>query len=294
MRKKLIIILLSITITILFTSFLYNFISINNHYLRIILLILFNFFLCVGLLVFAQLSNYKVLVIALFPTLLVDMSVIYTNQALIPYRFPLMTTFSILGAFLGIFFYSYRKTFFILLFLCLIYLIIAVNYLIPSIFYQIEERSSEQLKIQSITNNIKFIDKNRKIVFLDSLLKSKKCTILEIYFEGCSPCIEKCIALEQIANKINSSEFQIIMVCDGRVTSMPAFMHSKKIKNKNFVYLFDNQNGLKYLINNSLGYPTEVLFKNKEIISIHSGYNETSREIYLENNIKKIKTIINE
>lgn len=294
MKKNLLIVLFSTIVVLIFTSFLYNFISINNFYSRIILLVVFNFSLSIGLIRITKLSINKVFFISLFPTLLVDTSVIYTNQSLLPYRFPIMTSFSIIGVFLGLNFNKKKTTFIYILTFSILYVLLTVRYIIPHVFYQIEKRNSEQLKLKPIVNDVHFLDQNRNIVYLDSLLEVKKCTLLDIYFLGCSPCIEKLSALKKIENIVNSSKFQIIMICDGRASSFSSFVKSYKIENKNFLYLFDNDYCLKHLISNSFGYPTEILFKNKGIINIHTGFNVASRDIYIENTINKIKTIIND
>lgn len=285
-------IILSFFLNLLFTAILYNFVSIDNHYSRLILLISFNFCMCIWLFHLTKLTDFQVFFITLLPTLLVDMSVIFTNKELIPFRFPLMTTFSMVGAILGVAYHNSKKFFFVLLVTAGLYTMLTVNYIMPSVFYQVEVRDSKNFMVSSVSKEMKFIDESRNIISLDSILESKKCSLVDIYFIGCSPCEKKSEVLSQVENKISSNEFQIIMICDGRASSFSSFTNSKKLKRKNIIYLFDNNNCLKRIISNSFGYPTELLYKNKDLINIHTGFNETSKQIYFEKTVNRIKSIL--
>ncbi len=229
------------------------------------------------------------------PAILVDATVFIDGITLVPLRFPFETFFPVLGAFAGVTKVSSNKKYF--LGVCLMMIVFSVLsriFFIPGIIHYMEKRDSEKITIRTPFVNEHFLTINQDSTRLEDTVTGK-CSLIEFYFVGCMPCVQKFKFLKELVGKINSKEFKIFMICDGSITSYRQFIEdAEKNRNTGFVFLYAIEGSVKKM-SNLTGYPYElVLDGNKQVISSFLGFNIETSSMYISNNYKKIKQIINE
>ncbi|MBI2730453.1 MAG: redoxin domain-containing protein [Sphingobacteriales bacterium] len=157
-----------------------------------------------------------------------------------------------------------------------------------------EKRNEQLVKVNNsfLYKKIFTIDKN-EISLIDTV--KKKATILELYFVKCPPCKMKLAVLKELYNKLHSEEFQIFFICDGSLTSYNDFISNAKENNGDgFSFFYDSKNNICDSIIHVNGYPQEILLNRTVIHSTHYGFDEYSKTPYIEDEISKIKNILNE
>jgi hypothetical protein len=108
---------------------------------------------------------------------------------------------------------------------------------------------------------------------------------------GCAPCEQKSLVLGKLGDKYIRSDFNVINICSGMITSYDSFKkHALKKMNKDFVYLYAPDSTLSRLYGNRLGFPFELMVTNKkEFISKEEGYSPAFEIQYLNKKINQIE-----
>lgn len=283
-------ILVSIISSLLFTIFIYN-LQFDSRILRYTFISIFYFLLYLFL---SSKSIYKnsilIFLLTIITPILIDSSVIFTYPEMIPLRFPFSSIFPVIGALTGqIIVSKMYKTLMLFIPAIIIFFYISYIYLIPQLLFQITLKNEHKINYQSILKET-FLDAvGIKHKLLD--ICNKKCNLIECYFVGCPPCMQKDFEIEKLDSVINDKSFTIIRICSGVATDYDTF--KKSIIGKKGIYLYDNDSVLykKYTI---LGYPFELIADKDKIRGSINGFNKSTSQIYFNNEIKTIKTILNE
>lgn len=287
--------LVSITFTILINIFIYNYrvivesilpikVEPLKHYVaRFCLYFLFT------VIFFKKSDGVKIIWITFIPVFLLDSLTIFTGKSLIPLRFPFDTIYPLLGILSG-FFLKDRIKFLIIFTFSIIFIVISDLYIRPFIIWQRREHNNEKYRNKNISLlDKKFLTINNTYIRLNDTLKTP-AKLIELYFVGCAPCEEKYEVLKLLSNTYKKSDFQIVLICDGTISSYSSFIsHAKKNKFEKIAFLFDDS---KILSNNKWieGYPTEILLSGEKIKNVDSGFGEPIKEKWF----KKEKSLINE
>ncbi|ATL46085.1 hypothetical protein COR50_02285 [Chitinophaga caeni] len=232
----------------------------------------------------------KILTIVIIPVILLDATTLITGSELIPLRFPFATIFPVLGALLG-YILSCRKLLLSIVYIVFITLftVLSAYVFIPKLILQKSFRNDVSFNGNSIKNAV-LLNPDKHPCYISSLLE-KKVTLLEFYFVGCPPCEMKKNALDSLRKKVDSNKFQIIYICDGAVTSWDEFVkHGKKWEDQQQKYFYADSATITRLYQmERRSYPLEVILNEQlEAVSVHYGYNDIFRDLYLERTINII------
>jgi hypothetical protein len=207
-------------------------------------------------------------------------------------RFPFFTSFHIAGIICGTLFKS-RK--YIQLTIAIagttIYFIISYTVIFPNIIFRMENISTG--KVDNAILQQEFLTVNNNPVNLSDTL-NKSCNLIELFFVGCRPCENKKIALRELKQKLDSTSFQLVFICDGSITSFASFTdYAKKNQLPGDIFLYDSKKYIEQYITDTRGFPVELLCSNKEVLFLKEGFNMQSKDLYLKDELGKIKKIIN-
>jgi hypothetical protein len=215
------------------------------------------------------------------------------NRDLIPLRFPFSSIFPIIGCvFALLYLKGNKKLFYVCLLLLGIFYYTTHKIIVPRIvFYCYEPK--EKLSIDNSLFEYEFYTIDDQPIKLKTLLNTK-CTLIEAYFVGCRPCYEKEAVLKQLNNYYKSKPFSLIYICDGVITPFDRFKGNIRQRGtESATYLFD-KDGVFSKKFNVHGYPLEVLTSQQNIVSVKDGFSGIIADLYLQNEINKINTILNE
>ncbi len=278
---------------LLFTILIYG-IPLQEKTIRNIIITIVYFFIYLFFLKKSTFSPKLLIIILCFATTLIDASTLFTNPSFIPLRFPFATLFPILGSTLAFIYKFCRRRFFFLcvFFSCLLFYS-SFAYIIPKICYDIGKQQEKVIQNDFMEGD-KFLTATKDTVELKNF--AKKCTLLEFYFVGCSACEQKYPFLRKIKDSINSPFFRVIMICDGRYTDFDEFkFHASRNFSNEIIFLYDFDLVIqKNFENPKFSFPYEILYNNKMEISYFKGFSNEASNLYLKNQLKTIKNILND
>lgn len=288
---------LSFLITIFLNIIIYNFriicdyisgneVDLSKHYLaRFIVYTIIAYF-------FSKHYYSKFLFSILFvPVFLLDSTTLIAGRDLIPLRFPFDTIYPLLGILCGMALHRSRLKFLIIFGISLIFMLVSEVYVRSLLNWYAREWSQDNNieNIDILSEKFKTID-NQFIVLSDTL--NSKVKLVELYFVGCPPCEQKYEVLKELL--IRNSDLKIAVICDGSITSYTRFLkHAKKNSFVNVIFLYDEKGFLKKQSWIS-GYPTELLYGNKQLINIDRGFGASVKNRWLEKEQILINKILNE
>jgi len=281
-------ILISIISGFIFTIFIYN-INIETRIIRYSYISIF--YLLLYLFINTKCNNKNPIFILLITTsmpIIIDASVFFTFPEMIPLRFPFSSIFPIIGALTSQLIIS-RKYKMLLIFtpVIIVFFYISHAFIIPQLIFQITLKNEKKTNYQTIFNAT-FIDAAGKHYKLDDI-SNKNCKLIECYFVGCPPCEQKEIELIKLDSIFKNKSFSIIRICSGVVTNYETF--KKNTVGKKGIYLYDNDS-LLYKSYHLLGYPFELIADRNYIKTTVNGFDKTTSDVYLNNEIKTINNII--
>ena len=125
-------------------------------------------------------------------------------------------------------------------------------------------------------------------VHLFDTLQSRP-TIVEFYFVGCLPCEQKFLHLKTIYNEYANRGLNIVLICDGTVSSYSQFLkHWEKNNYKGIIFLYDSTKAIQeYAIE---GFPTELLTIKNTVIKREKGFGSAIAGNWM----KKERELLNE
>lgn len=289
--RKLLLFVICVSVSCFITFLLYN-INFNLRIERYVSSLVLFFILSISIFHFSTFSNKITLLILISTPLLIDSSVLLTAPNLALLRFPFATSFTISGIILGYFIHLNKKRWlFIFGTIVVLYIILSYLFIIPNIIYFIENKKIQSLQIDRKFFDNSFITQNGDTIRLNDIMN--KVNSIDLYFVGCSPCIDKENAYEIIKNRINSNKYSSIFICDGTLTNYDLFINSNK--KKNLIYLFDYNKNINKFIKRSPGFPFEfILNKYKEPVITSTGYNEDLQSLFINNRLTLLNKLIYE
>lgn len=310
MLKKVLVVFLALFIVVLVTAFIANLTDIGNSidkycganiapFLRGMPRIFFYslklFFFFFVIVVFNRkfkLSSALLFFSFAIPAVLIDATVFIAGRQLVPLRFPFETLFPIIGLLTGVLYLKSRKKIILISPILVAFIFASHKYFIPGIIRFMEARDSKLIKAGSPFGKGNFYTIKNAPIFLEDTV-NKKCVLIEFYFVGCQPCEQKIKYLTALKSKINSIDFEIIMVCDGTISNFASFQaHAKKNIGLGFLFFYDKDSLIKK-ISGDHGYPYELIIGNKnKIVSSQIGFNAETSEMYLSENYRKIQSVL--
>lgn len=281
---------IAIISSIAFTSIIYN-INIKEFILKYVAICIFYFFL------FLFLSRREYSTVPLFfsciiSPILIDASVIFTYPLMVPLRFPFSSIFPILGCLWAVLLLKSKKIFFfITIILSFVFFWFSYTSFIPDIIFSSLTRENQSVSSSAILNGT-FYDNNRNVVYLPDRMLAQ-CTIVELFFVGCLPCQWKEKSVDSISKQYSNTQLSVIFICDGTATSFDKFKaYTQDRANNKGIYLYDMDSVL--FKSGISGYPTELLFKKHQLISITEGFDSIIATRYYKSKILKINQLLNE
>lgn len=275
--------------SLLFVSIIYN-INFKEKIFRYISISIFSFFLYIITTKNNQSKKqYLLSILFILPQISIDFSVIFTNWSFIPLRFPFSSVYPFLGAFCGYLIRVKNKYIWIFIFFLLSFFYLSQKILIPKIIFYIQNR--EKINISSIKPLYNFINTKGDTVEIN--LFKNRCNLLEFYFVGCKPCEEKLNSLINLYKNINDKNFNLFIICDGKISNFKQFKKDLKETN-DITFLYDYNNVRGSLVNYDTGYPLELLFKYDSLNSTYIGFADLIEINYLKSRIGLIKKILYE
>ncbi len=294
--------IISAVITVLLTAFTYNVPEIIDNYLhtaifwdmpqRFFYLFVTYFLLFVFYYRQFKLSLGVTMIITVVPVILLDASVLITYPALVPFRFPLSSLFPILGAATGVFYVTKQVKKIVLLFVTYMLTSFAINtVLMPHLLYNSGNSPKAYIQNNASLLQLKLTNARHESVELADLLAQKKISLLEFYFVGCAPCVNKKASLETIQATLKNEQVGLIYICDGTVSKYDKFVADAK-GNPDMYY--DSTGAVLQLISPSTNsYPYEVIINAAgHIYGDFSGFDTESKTIYENETIKKLNTYL--
>jgi Redoxin len=235
--------------------------------------------------------TYSFIIFA-FSVLAIDCTVFIDGQKLIPLRFPFETLFSFLGLIGAVVFLRRKRIFYYYLTGFIIFSVLSHVCFIPVIIRFMEKRLTSSVAHSSPFGKGEiYTIANQAITFQDTA--KKKCALIEYYFVGCPPCEKKIKYLKKLKEKVNSSQFNIFLVCDGSISSFDSFFSNAQRNNYQGFSFFYDKNQLKSKIMPGSNYPHEIIIDSEgKIISSQIGFNEETAEAYLSDNYKAILSVL--
>ncbi len=290
-------------ITILFfTSFIYNldvvlaYLNVNfeKTYIKMyVLFTIFHFVMALWLLTRFKASFFLFLV-CIAPHLVIDAQVLYEN-ILVPLRAPFATIFPVLGTALAFIYKRGRKPLFIGVFIgSIAFLLLSWKVFIPKMSYS--------FYVNKLPKNTGVLGREvYKTITGDAVAiedtARNKVLLLEWYFVGCPPCEEKYKALKQLADTFKNKQLDIVMICAGTVTKFDKFQnHANKNAFGGITFLYDGDSiSNRFCKGGIRSFPTEFLSKRfQKPEPSFLGFDSDISDMYLENEIKKIKKLLGE
>lgn len=287
---------ISLLITVFLNILIYNFriiyyhisgieVDLSKHYLAR--------FIVYAIIAYFSSKHYysKYLFYILFvPVFLLDSTTLIAGRDLIPLRFPFDTIYPLLGILCGMALHRSRLKFLIIFGISLIFMLVSEVYVRSLLNWYTREWSQDN-KIKNIdilSEKFKTID-NQFIVLSDTL--NSKVKLVELYFVGCPPCEQKYEVLKELLS--DNLDLKIAVICDGSITSYKRFLkHAKKNSFGNVIFLYDDKGFLEKQSWIS-GYPTELLYGNKQLINLDSGFGFSIKDRWLKKEQKLINKILN-
>jgi hypothetical protein len=287
---------------ILFSFIIYNIPQLANRYFnteffwnlpqRFFYLFIGYFLFSVFLYKLAKIPFWKAVLITVFPIIFIDSTVFITNPALIPYRFPISSIFPVLGAVMGVFYVSKKIKSVVIMFVTYILTSFTINnILLPGILYN----SSNNPKVYTENNvnlqHLRLTNSKKEHIELTDLLAQKKISLLDFYFVGCAPCINKKASLETIQATLKNEQVGILFICDGTVSKFDKFVADAKGSPDMY---YDSTGAVLRLISPSThSYPYEVIINaTGHIYADFSGFDTESKTIYENETIKKLNSYL--
>ncbi len=296
-KKKLIkLIVISVLITIFLNILIYNFriiyyhisgieVDLSKHYLaRFIAYAIIAYFFA------KQYAGKNLFFILFVPVFLLDSTTLIAGRDLIPLRFPFDILYPLLGILCGMALHRSRLKFLIVFGISLIFMLVSEVYVRSLLNWYTREWSQDNNieNIDILSEKFKTID-NQFIVLSDTL--NSKVKLVELYFVGCPPCEQKYEVLKELL--LSNSDLKIAVICDGSITSYTRFLkHAKKNSFGNVIFLYDDKGFLEKQSWIS-GYPTELLYGNKQLINLDSGFGFSIKDRWLKKEQILINKILN-
>lgn len=207
--------------------------------------------------------------------ILVDSTTLIWGRDLIPIRFPIASLFPLIGCLAGYLYHQQKRTYmYVTLLLTALFLGLFHSVLLSKIYMN---KMEVEVSIPNDITQQTFVAENGEDVILESLLKEK--TLIDFYFAGCAPCIQKEAALKKIKEK--TPDAQLIFICNGKLTSYEKnIKYVEQHRINGAIYLHDTYQVLKKYPQ-IMSYPHEIILKDKQIIKEFRGYFEPLEEYYL-------------
>lgn len=231
----------------------------------------------------------------LIPVILIDATVFIDGISLIPLRFPFETLFPALGLLGGVIKVGSQKKYFLLYAAFMVlFVFLSKRLIIPAIINHIEKRESRKIVNHPPFGNGYYLTVTGDSTRLEDTANTK-CTLLELYFVGCLPCEQKLPVLAELYKETGSTQFRVILICNGLITNFQKFLqHARRNEQPGFTFLYDNRGNIEKMTS-STGFPYEMLVtKEGQIISSFAGFNTETSAMYITDDLKTIKQILNE
>ncbi len=289
-RNKIYAFIVCIIAGLLFTIIIYNnnfkYLISRNIVITISYCILY-LFVCYKF----RLSYLSAAFFTFFTPFIIDFSVVFTNIALVPVRFPFATSFLILGIILGFLLQKSIKYKIVGVLFVLSYFLVSWIWIIPYIL----NRSTEiitQVDENYFSTNL--LNEKGDTLKLESL--TKKAVIIDFFFVGCPPCDEKRKMLEELKFEIPDERFKILLICDGSITEYKKFQEYaiKNPSKKDFQLLYDYSNNISRFFPEINGYPYELVFNNKKLIKSYNGFDSDAFQYSKKVRYQTINKILND
>ena len=238
-------------------------------------------------------NDFKIALLCITTPILLDATVLIGNQSLIPLRFPFASIFPIIGVFMAILFIkNKRNVFYACLLPVILFFYLTDQIIVPTIIYNSIERETSDIP-ETDFFEYTFLTKDSIPVKLKDI-SNNKCTLIETYFIGCAACEEKKEALKIVLDKFQNKSFVLVNICDGKISTFNSFKkHLPKNNNTKELYLYD----FGGIVRNQLkidAYPTELILNKNRIVSKKIGFETMIIDLYVNDEIAAINSILNE
>jgi hypothetical protein len=206
----------------------------------------------------------------------------------------LLPTYSVFlsGYFLG-YYWSGIKLPAKALFLCLIIgFIIVDKYIIyPRYYFSYMNLHNSVLIGQHVTKFLQNVHLQNQSTYIDNPFEKNKVYLVEFYFNNCPPCKKKEKDLKKI-NNLGIENFEIVWVDNGALDSLSEFMKADFKDNQNHFY--DNAGQFARNLN-IRSFPFEIMVdQSGNIRHVFDGYASDLQTSYINETVKKIKTLLHE
>ncbi len=159
------------------------------------------------------------------------------------------------------------------------------------IFKSLDKSILTNIHVNDLISNTKVIDNNGSYKPIDFI--KGNVYLIEFYFKNCAPCKIKNPIIMDLKEKINHPNFYIIYIQSGLADDFSTYIETCKEEGSlNRFYDKNDSIANRLKVN---GYPTEfIIDKNGFIRYTLNGFSDNIKEVYLAENIFKIKTLLDE
>ncbi len=238
-------------------------------------------------------NDFNIAILCIATPILLDATVLIGNQSLIPLRFPFSSIFPIIGVVFAILLVKNKTTiFYFSLIPLVLFFYLTDQMIVPTIIYNSIEKETSDMPEDDFSEYT-FLTKDGVPVKLKDI-SNYKCTLIETYFIGCAACEEKKEALKIVSEKFQNKSFVLINICDGKISTFNSFKkHLPKNNSTKELYLYD----FGGIVRNQLkidAYPTELILNKNRIVSKKIGFETMIIDLYVNDEIATINSILNE
>lgn len=200
-------------------------------------------------------------------------------------------------SFFVIYFYKkgYKKIFYSLFSISIIFICLLTFYLLPLHFYNDSEVKTHNDKfIEFKSKEIPLLDFRGKMVNLNNI--NAKIVFLEFGFAACPPCIEKLPVLSKLRSNFASDKNIIfIHIVNGNADSFNDFQAGYREHGSNFdFFLYAPKESMKELavFFQIKGFPFEKVFANNIALFTHTGFSNVESTYYYNTRLTTFKKIL--